>query len=129
MQYLFLTSQEQNEFGGDPFFDQAAIFWATIHQQEVFMGTIRRRMIEILKEDELDALDLSQIIGIREREVYGHLNHIKKTITARGERFIMTPTTCLGCGYVFKERARLNRPGRCPECKGTRLSRPTYRID
>lgn len=92
------------------------------------MGTIRQQIIEILKEGEMSALDLSRLIGIREKEVYEHLEHIKKTITGQEERFIVTPASCLKCGYIFKDRSRLTKPGRCPECKGTRLSRPVYRI-
>jgi predicted Zn-ribbon and HTH transcriptional regulator len=90
--------------------------------------TIRRQIIEALKENNLSALELSQLIGIREREVYDHLDHIKRTISSKSENFIMTPSSCLKCGYKFVHRARLTKPSRCPRCKGTRLTRPTYRI-
>ena len=91
--------------------------------------TIRRQIIEVLKEDNFSALDLSQLIGIREREVYDHLDHIQRTITSRRENFVMTPPRCLKCGYIFTQRSRLTKPSRCPLCKGTRLTRPTYRIE
>ena len=90
--------------------------------------TIRRQIIEALKENNLSALELSQLIGIREREVYDHLDHIKRTISRKGENLIVTPSSCLKCGYTFAQRARLTKPSRCPLCKGTRLTRPTYRI-
>lgn len=93
------------------------------------MGTIRRQIIEMLKENEMSALDLSQAVGLKEREVYEHLDHIKRTISGKGESFIVTPPSCLKCGFIFKERSRLTKPGRCPQCKGTRLTRPTYRIE
>ena len=90
--------------------------------------TIRRQIIEVLKKDNVSALELSQLIGIREREVYDHLDHIKRTISSKKENFIVTPSSCLKCGYKFAQRARLTKPSRCPLCKGTRLTRPTYRI-
>jgi predicted Zn-ribbon and HTH transcriptional regulator len=91
--------------------------------------TIRRQIIEILKKDSLNALDLSKLIGVREREVYDHLAHIQRTITSKKVNFIITPSRCLTCGYDFKQRSRLTKPGRCPLCKGTRLTRPKYRIE
>jgi len=90
--------------------------------------TIRRQIIEVLKEDNLSALELSQLMGIREREVYDHLDHIKRTISSQREKFIVTPSSCLKCGYKFTQRSRLTKPSRCPLCKGTRLTRPTYSI-
>jgi len=91
--------------------------------------TIRRQIIEALKEENLSALDISQLIGIREREVYDHLGHIQRTISSQKENFKMTPPRCLKCGYHFMQRSRLTKPSRCPQCKGTRLTRPTYRIE
>ena len=93
------------------------------------MMTIRHQIIEALKEDNLSALDLSQLIGIREREIYDHLDHIKKTIISKRGSFVVTPPSCVKCGYIFTQRSRLTKPGRCPQCKGTRLTRPTYKIE
>ena len=92
------------------------------------MGTIRREMIALLSEAELDAMDLSRDLGIPEKEVYGHLSHIARTVSVRGRRLVIRPASCLKCGYVFEDRKRFTRPGRCPRCRGTRLERPAYSI-
>ncbi len=91
--------------------------------------TVRRRMIELLSEEEMTDRDLSQALGIREKEVYSHLSHVARSLGPQGSRLRVTPVKCLKCGYVFRDRKRLTRPGRCPECKGTHLERPSFRIE
>ena len=90
--------------------------------------TIRQQIIELLSEEEMSAIDLSQDLGIREKEVYEHLPHILRSLAAQGKELVIRPSECLKCGYVFRERRRFTRPGRCPRCKGTHIQRPTYEI-
>ncbi|MFP3927882.1 MAG: transcriptional regulator [Desulfobacteraceae bacterium] len=91
--------------------------------------TLRRRMIELLMEREMTDRDLSQALGIREKEVYFHLSHVARSLGPGKRRLRVTPVRCLKCGYVFRNRKRLTRPSRCPECKGTHLERPSFRIE
>jgi predicted Zn-ribbon and HTH transcriptional regulator len=95
---------------------------------EIQPRTIRQRIIDLLEQEEVTAREISQRIGIREKEVYDHLTHISRTMSARGKRLRVPPFSCLACGYVFKERDRFTRPGRCPRCKGTRIQVPVYRL-
>ncbi|RJR40747.1 MAG: transcriptional regulator [Desulfobacteraceae bacterium] len=91
-------------------------------------GTVRQRITQLLEQEELTARDISQRLGIREKEVYDHLIHISRTMIARGKKLRVPPFACLSCGYVFKERDRFTRPGRCPRCRGTRIQMPVYRL-
>ena len=90
------------------------------------MATIRQQIISLLNNDELNAIDISQLLSIREKEVYEHLEHIKRTLTAHGKKLHVRPYTCLACGYIFKDRRRFNRPGRCPSCKGGHIRMASY---
>ena len=90
--------------------------------------TIRQRIITLLSEQEMGARELSQVMGIREKEVYDHLSHITRSLAARGKKLNVQPYSCLGCGYVFQDRKRFTRPSRCPRCKESRLQEATYRI-
>jgi len=90
--------------------------------------TIRRQMIDLLSEEEMTDRDLSQALGISEKDVYAHLSHIARTLASRRKKLRMTPIRCLSCGYVFRERKRWTRPGRCPRCKDSHIQRPAYAV-
>src|SRR5512137_1280713 len=90
--------------------------------------TIRQRMFLLLNEKEMTAREISQAIGIREREVYEHLPHIARSATAQKRKLVVLPFDCMSCGYVFERRKRFTRPSRCPQCKKTNLETPVYRL-
>ncbi len=90
--------------------------------------TLRRRMVSLLIAQEMDARDLSQDLGLKEKEVYEHLAHVQRSMAAAGGQFIVTPSRCLLCGYVFEHRRRLTRPSRCPQCRRSKLQSPSFRV-
>ena len=92
------------------------------------MPTLRQNIIALLTEAEMDAREISREVGIKEKEVYEHLAHIARSLAAKGGKLTIRPSECLGCGYVFSERRRFTRPGRCPHCKSTRLINPSFKI-
>ncbi|MBW2038072.1 MAG: transcriptional regulator [Deltaproteobacteria bacterium] len=85
-------------------------------------------MTDLLSKKDMSARELSQAMGIREKEVYEHLPHIARSAAAQRKRLIIRPFRCLACGYVFQDRKRFTRPGRCPHCKRSHIQEPTYRI-
>jgi len=90
--------------------------------------TIRQQMIDLLSAEEMTDRDLSQALGIPERDVYVHLSHIARSLAARKKKVRVTPVQCLSCGYVFRDRKRWSRPGRCPRCKDSHIQRPAYAV-
>jgi hypothetical protein len=90
--------------------------------------TLRRRIVALLSEREMDVRELSQALRIKEKEVYEHLVHVERSATAASARFILTPSQCQLCGYVFENRRKLTRPSRCPACKRSKLLNPSFRI-
>ena len=92
------------------------------------MKTIRQQIISRLSEEEMDVREISQAIGIREKEVYEQLPHIARTLKPQGKKLMIRPSRCKGCGYVFKDRKRFTPPSRCPRCKGEWIESPAYRI-
>ena len=97
------------------------------YQEQV--ETIRKQMITLLAEKDMGARELSQMMGIREKEVYDHLVHIARSLAAKGHKLEIHPARCLSCGYVFKHRQRFTRPGRCPHCKNSHLQSPYFYIE
>ena len=92
--------------------------------------TARQRMIELLSGTRLSAYQLAQMLGISERQVEDHLVHVVKTIARDRERhFILEPSTCPECHFIFQDRTKLTRPSRCPRCRGESITPPRYGID
>ncbi|MFP4573382.1 MAG: transcriptional regulator [Desulfosalsimonas sp.] len=92
------------------------------------MATIRQQIIQILQQGEHDAKQLSQSLGISEKEAYSHLPHIAKSLSKQGKKLKTLPAACIECGYTFKNRQRVTRPGRCPVCKSERIESPRFCI-
>lgn len=91
-------------------------------------ATIRQALAEVLRHGGHTAHDLSGLIGVPEKAVADHLQHLAKSLPAHGEKLVFTPPTCQACGYAFPDRNRLTRPSRCPKCRGTHLAEPLFRI-
>jgi predicted Zn-ribbon and HTH transcriptional regulator len=92
------------------------------------MKTIRQQMIDLLTEEEMGIRDLSQALKVKEKEVLEHLPHIERSIKSMKRKIVFTPSRCLACGFVFEDRKRFSRPGRCPRCRDTHIENPMFRI-
>lgn len=90
--------------------------------------TIRQRIGALLGAREMDVRELSQELGIKEKEVLAHLVHVACSAADGRRRFLVTPSQCQLCGFVFAERRRLTRPGRCPRCRRSKVRSPSFRI-
>lgn len=92
--------------------------------------TPRQRIIDLLTGTRLSTHQLAHMLGIPERQVEDHLAHVVKTMSRDPtRRFILEPSTCPDCGFVFRNRTRLTRPSRCPVCRGEGITPPRYGID
>jgi transcriptional regulator len=97
-------------------------------QPEARSHTVRQDLALALRAGPATALDLSKAVGASEKDVLDHLAHLAKTLKARGEELMITPTECRDCGFVFASREKLTRPSRCAKCQGGRLTLPEFRI-
>jgi len=92
------------------------------------MGTIRENIITALQGQALTAREISGVIGISEKEVATHLPHIDRSLSRRGQKLVIHPTHCRGCGYTFKKDNHFKKPSRCPRCKSERLEPPRFSV-
>lgn len=90
--------------------------------------TIRQQIIDLLGAGEANLRDISQGVGISEKEVVDHLAHIERSGRRQGKKLMETPCRCISCGFVFEKRRRFTKPGRCPVCRNTHIrpARFTY---
>ena len=89
--------------------------------------TLRRQLREVLAATPRSASSLARELGLRRGDVEEDLRHAIRSARAAGERVVVTPARCKQCGFVFDEE-KLSKPGKCPECRGTRLFEPQVSI-
>jgi predicted Zn-ribbon and HTH transcriptional regulator len=85
--------------------------------------TIRQQIIDHLKGGPVSAGVLSVEIGLAEKQVHEHLESLRSQVKLK-----ITPARCGKCGFEFKDRRRVRKPGKCPECRGTYIEEPLYSI-
>ncbi len=90
--------------------------------------TVRRLITSMLEQRPATALEISKNVRISEKEVYEHLPHVGRSAASKEKLLKIHPPECFKCGFVFTGRTRFKPPGRCPECKSTRTSRPGFEI-
>lgn len=90
--------------------------------------TLRQQMISLLSEEALSPRDLSQLLGVQEKEVYPHLSHIARSVASKGKDLIIMPCRCLECEYVFTNRKRFTKPSRCPRCRKSHIEQPRFLV-
>jgi hypothetical protein len=90
--------------------------------------TTRHAIITLLVEGPISAAEISTAVGLPEKEVSSHLEHIRRSLHATGTVLEVTPAECRHCGFVFAKRERLTSPGRCPVCRHEAISDPLFSI-
>ena len=90
--------------------------------------TIRHEIIAILKTGTLTAKDISSQVGITEKDAYDHLEHIRMSLGGIHGQLVTIPAECKKCGFVFRKRERLKKPGRCPACRNEGIEAPAFTI-
>ena len=92
--------------------------------------TMRQRIIELLTDIPMTSHQLARALGIAERQVEEHLAHVVKTVArGRSRRFLIEPSHCVDCGFMFRDRTRLTKPSRCPKCRSEGVTPPRYHIE
>ena len=90
--------------------------------------TVRQKIVSVIESQTLSAKEISSDVMVSEKEVYEHLEHIQKTLNKRERHLTITPAECKKCGFVFRKRDRLKKPGKCPVCRSESISDPLFSI-
>jgi predicted Zn-ribbon and HTH transcriptional regulator len=91
--------------------------------------TVRREIMTLLERGPSSARELSTEVRISEKEVYEHLEHIRRTLNKNDRELVIIPAECAKCGFVFTKRERLRKPGRCPVCKAESIREPLFSLN
>ena len=84
--------------------------------------TQRRQIAELLREHRTLS-SIAHDMALTRAEVEDHVRHLLKTARAAGQKVTIEPARCRACGFVF-DKNKITKPGKCPECKGTRIYEP-----
>lgn len=90
--------------------------------------TIRDELRRYLRQGWTSIAELSALVGVSEKTIPDHLEHLRKSASGTGNRLEVAPATCNACGFTFESRKRLSRPSRCPNCKSERIDPPRFRV-
>ena len=88
--------------------------------------TRRKDIIELLSKQAMTLRELAEWFHADAKDVLIDLQHVS---IALKKRFVMDPSQCRNCGFVFKDMEKLKRPSKCPECKGEKVSEPIFSIE
>ncbi|WP_027359285.1 transcriptional regulator [Desulforegula conservatrix] len=92
------------------------------------MGTVRQRIVECLEDREMTVRDLSKTLHVSETDVMDHLSHISISVKTQNKKLRINPSQCGICGFIFKDRSRPSKPGKCPGCRNTKISPASFWI-
>jgi hypothetical protein len=90
--------------------------------------TIRHYIIALLQSYTVSAKEISGYLRITEKDVYDHLEHIRKTMNKGDFHLVVNPAKCEKCGFIFRKRGRLSRPGKCPICHSNLIIPPLFSV-
>lgn len=91
--------------------------------------TVRQEIISVLEVfGPMTARELSAEVRVRDSEVHGHLEHIRISLEKTDRELVVTPAECRKCGFVFMDRKRLTKPGKCPSCRSTSIEEPEFKV-
>ena len=102
---------------------------AETHEPPERYETIRHYILALLEEGAYTSKELSNIIKIPERDVCDHLEHLQRSLGKGGRRLAVISASCRHCGFVFRKRERLTKPGKCPSCRSIHIQPPVFHIE
>ena len=79
----------------------------------------RKQLIDVLAQPRSVSW-LARELGLKRGDVEEDLRHVIRSARTAGHQVIVEPARCKACGFTFSED-KLSKPGKCPECRATRL--------
>jgi predicted Zn-ribbon and HTH transcriptional regulator len=97
-------------------------------EAETEAKTIRQRIQEFLStiKEPTSVTDIARHAGSDKSEnIIAEINHVLKSLKAKGITFKILPATCKKCNFVFKHtNLEVKLPSKCPECKSELIAPP-----
>jgi predicted Zn-ribbon and HTH transcriptional regulator len=85
--------------------------------------TRRQQLLEAIGSEPQTISALARRLGLTRHDIGEDVPHLLRSARAAGIAVEVIPARCKACGFTFAGEV-LDKPGRCPSCKGTRLHEP-----
>lgn len=87
--------------------------------------TNREWIRQLLLEGTHDVYSLAQLLETKVTVVEEEVEH---AVRSSGMKLKIEAAECEACGFVFRSRARLSAPSRCPKCRSERVTSPRFTL-
>jgi hypothetical protein len=87
--------------------------------------TTRQRIAETLRDEPAEAGRLAAEFDVTAETALSHVEHIAESLDGTDEQLLVSPPECRDCGFTEFDDL-INRPSRCPECKGESVAEPAF---
>ena len=89
--------------------------------------TLRKDLSAHLAREPRSVSRLARELGLSRADVEDALRHMIRSARASGHHVVVLPARCRACGFVFDED-KLTKPGKCPECRQSRIFEPQISV-
>lgn len=93
------------------------------------MLTRREEIVKLLKNTSMTLKELSDYFDVPYSTIPEDISSIRKSLRREGLRFYVAPAECMKCGFVFRDRSRVDDPKKCPKCHDERIDPQKFRIE
>lgn len=90
--------------------------------------TLRKDLLTYLSREPRSVSRLAQELRLPREDVEDALRHMIRSARAAGHRIVVVPARCRVCGFTFGED-KLTKPGKCPECRESRMFEPQISVE
>lgn len=90
--------------------------------------TFRRDLVALLTVQARSVSSIARELRLDRKDVEDDLRHAIRSARAAGHAVVIEPARCRQCGFVFGPD-KLSKPGKCPECRGSRIFEAQIRIE
>ena len=80
----------------------------------------RKALLDLLTVHPRSVSSIARELGLERGDVEDDLRHAIRSARAQGRTIVIEPARCRSCGFVFGED-KLSKPGKCPQCRGSRI--------
>jgi len=87
----------------------------------------RKDLLALLQAAPRSVSSVARQLRLPKGDVEEDLRHLIRSTRASGQRVIVEPACCRTCGFTFDEE-KLSKPGKCPQCRGSRILEAQIRI-